>query len=258
MRLYVILGDPVRQVKLPELFNERARQLGLDWMMVMARCSADDLGDVMGGLHESESVGGVVVTVPHKVSAARLCDTLTPTAAACGSVNVARRGLAGWHGHNVDGLGFFAGLSAHHEIPQHARVDVIGGGGAGVSIAAAFLSQGATVRVAETSADRRHEIADLLQRVSSEVEIVESVDNAHRDLIVNATANGMNVADPLPLDLDAHEIDPRTIVADIIMEPAQTLWLDQAERLSLRTHQGRHMLEGQLNPMFDFLRTGSP
>ena len=51
--------------------------------------------------------GTLIVTVPHKFDAARLCASLTERARLLGAVNVLRRTPAGgWHGDQVDGLGF--------------------------------------------------------------------------------------------------------------------------------------------------------
>jgi shikimate dehydrogenase len=259
MKLFVLLGDPIKQVKLPDLFNDRAREVGLNSLMVMTRCRADSLSDVMAGLSGTEQVTGVVVTVPHKVNVAGMCDSLGPAAEACGSVNVVRRTeRGGWHGDNVDGLGFVAGLRARHRLPDHPRVDIIGGGGAGVAIAFALHAQGAEVRIGEIDADRRAAVASLLGAAGTEVQVLDRVDGHACDLVVNATPLGLSPDDPLPLDLSRTSLAPGAVVADIVMDPTRTAWLEHADRLGHATHEGRHMLAAQLEPMLDFFGETRP
>lgn len=84
-RIVAILGDPIAQVKSPQLFNRRFAQRSLNAVLIPFHVTADKLSVVLDGLRAIANVAGVVVTVPHKVSAAKYAAALTPVARAVGA-----------------------------------------------------------------------------------------------------------------------------------------------------------------------------
>ena len=54
---------------------------------------------------------------------------------------------------------------------------------------------------------------------------------------------------PLPLD----QVGKDTVIADIIMVPAETKWLQDAARRGLSVHYGRHMLDYQIELIGKFI-----
>ena len=59
------------------------------------------------------------------------------------------------------------------------------------------------------------------------------------DMIINSTSLGLNEDDPMPLPLD--NLQANTVIADIIMVPAETKWLVAAKAAGLKkVHYGRH------------------
>jgi len=55
----------------------------------------------------------------------------------------------------------------------------------------------------------------------------------------------------VPLALD--QVGKDTVIADIIMVPAETKWLQDAARHGLRVHYGRHMLDYQIELIGKFI-----
>ena len=76
-------------------------------------------------------------------------------------------------------------------------------------------------------------------------------DGGDADMIINSTSLGLKLGDPLPLVLDA--VRPDTVIADIIMVPAKTEWLVAAQKVGLRVHYGRHMLDYQIDLIGKFI-----
>ena len=76
-------------------------------------------------------------------------------------------------------------------------------------------------------------------------------DGNDADMIVNSTSLGLKPGDALPLALDA--VRPDTVIADIIMVPAETEWLFAAQKAGLRVHYGRHMLDYQIDLIGKFI-----
>ena len=76
-------------------------------------------------------------------------------------------------------------------------------------------------------------------------------DGAGVDMIINSTSLGLHADDALPLELNQVPID--TVIADIIMVPAETKWLKDAKRRGLAVHYGRHMLDYQIDMIGQFI-----
>ncbi|MFT4463841.1 MAG: shikimate dehydrogenase family protein [Sodalis sp. (in: enterobacteria)] len=122
-RLYGIVGDPISQVKTPQLMNAYFQQHG-----IMA------LGNV----------AGLIITVPHKIRACTLADGLSAQARQVGAVNVLRRDAQGaWFGDMFDGTGLVAGLRDNDFTLSGQHVKQLGAGGSGAAVVFALLAAGA-------------------------------------------------------------------------------------------------------------------
>jgi len=72
--------------------------------------------------------------------------------------------------------------------------------------------------------------------------------------VVNATSLGLRDGDPLPFD--AARLQPEQIVAEIIMQPAETALLKAAQARGCRIQYGKPMLACQIELMAAFM--GAP
>ncbi|CAG9271408.1 Shikimate 5-dehydrogenase I alpha [Paraburkholderia unamae] len=255
-RIVAILGDPIAQVKSPQLFNRRFAQRSLNAVLIPFHVTADKLSVVLDGLRAIANVAGVVVTVPHKVSAAKYAAALTPVARAVGAVNCLRREPDGaWTGAMFDGIGFVDGLAARGHTVRGRRILLVGAGGAGAAVAHALVERGAaSLDVCDVRADSRQNLLHALRAYASNTAVREGEARASstHDLIINATPCGMREGDPMPVDLgDARQ---GALVADLIMKPATTRLLAEAKTRGLATHEGRHLLEHSVGSIADFFR----
>lgn len=248
-----ILGDPIAQVKAPLPLSRLLQQRGYNALLVPMHVGADDLPALLASAMALRNLAGLVVTVPHKQQAARLCATLSPAAAQAGAANVLRKvaGPAGpvWQGDLLDGSGFVAGLARHGCLVAGQAAALAGAGGAGSAIAFALAQAGAErVAVHDLDAARRD---DLIARLRAEGHAAEVWDGRRpAPLLVNATPMGMRPGDPLPFAPEA--VAPGATVGDVVTEPAETALLALARQRGARTVAGRHMMESQLDGMVDF------
>ena len=86
------------------------------------------------------------------------------------------------------------------------------------------------------------------------VEVVNSKNNyslSEIDIIINATSLGLNKNDKLPFDVT--KSSPKSIIADIIMEPEETELLKRAKILGRSIHYGKYMIESQIDLAGNFL-----
>jgi shikimate dehydrogenase len=153
-----------------------------------------------------------------------------------------------------DGSGFGDGLRARGHAVRGKSALLVGAGGAGVAIAHALVDAGiASIDIFDSHAASLRHLIDALRERASNVVVSEHAACAGftHDLVVNATPCGMSADDPCPIDLAG--ANPRAVVADIIMKPAETRLLKEARQRGLVTHPGRHLLENSVREIAAFL-----
>jgi len=252
--VFVHLAYPSAHLRTPQLFNARCRELSLDAVLVPWQVHPDNLGQVLDALRLSESVPGIIVTIPHKQSVAALCDRLEGPADLLKVANVVRKAEDGaLVGRILDGEGFVGGLTREGRDPQGKAALLIGAGGVAVAIADALLAAGVSrLVIANRTIERAQFLAERLRALYPGHEIgVGAADATGFDLVVNATALGMHEDDPLPLD--PATIMPGAVVAEVVMAPPVTPLLHAARARGAIIHEGVHMLTGQIDPFIDFI-----
>ncbi len=253
-RVYAILADPVHHVQTPQKLNALMRARGHDGVMVPVHVGADDLATVVAGLKGMKSLGGFVVTVPHKTAIVSLCDEVSRQAHLVGAVNCVRREADGrLVGDILDGLGFVAGMRREGFEPRGRRVLLLGAGGAANAVAFALAEAGiAGLSIANRTRAKSEDLARRLASAFPALPIdLDEPGAAAPDIVVNGTSLGLAGGDPLPLD--ASRLVPGQIVAEVIMQPRVTALLAAAQARGCRIHYGLPMLECQLEMMGDFM-----
>ena len=254
-RVFGCIADPVDHVRAPTVFNTLFAQQAIDHVMVPINAPADDLHRIIEGLRRMPNFGGMAVTIPHKVPLAALCDTLGAAAQLTGAVNAVRFDDDGrMHGDNFDGAGFVASLRLKGHDPAGKSVLMIGAGGAARAIALALHDAGAReISICNRTLEKAAAIAAAVNGSdgASRITAVQNHDGSNVELIVNTTSLGLHAGDMLPLPLES--VDDGTLIADIIMTPAETEWLQAAQRRGLPIHHGHHMLDCQIELIGRFI-----
>lgn len=248
--IFGIIGDPVSQVRSPLVFNERFRSHGIDAIMVPMHIAPDDFESALDGLHRMKNLGGLVVTVPHKIAAARLLANPSRRCEATGAANALRWSPHGWIGDLFDGEGFAAGVEANHGPLVGRNCAIVGAGGAGVAIALALIDRNIrSLRIWDVDATRA---ADSSRRLSAytSIPILLEPPSAADDIAINATPVGMEDDEQLPFQPSA--LKPDALVCEAIMKPPRTQLLIDAERTGHPIQEGRHMLDFQVDALWKF------
>src|SRR5262249_43557391 len=150
-------------------------------------------------------VDGVIITVPHKFSAAAYCKSFSEEAAFLGAVNTLRRTPDGaWHGGMFDGTGFVAALVDAGCDLQRKRALLVGAGGAGSAIGHALVQAGvASLDVLDNDTSRTGSLVTRLAALQRGAVNTASKDVVAEsfDVVVNASPMGMRADDPLPVDV---------------------------------------------------------
>lgn len=247
-----IVGDPIAQVKSPAGVTEQLRARGSDSVVVPAHVVASDLAAWTGAVRAMRNATGIIVTVPHKFSAAALCDEVTPRARSIGAVNVMRRrAQGGWFGDMCDGEGYVAGLRKAGCEPRGRAALLVGAGGAGSAIAHALVDAGvASLALHEADEARRDALVAKLRAYGSVMPMVGSADPSGYDLVINATPMGMKPGDPLPVD--ASRLAPTTFVGDVVTMPEVPPLIGAARARGCATMTGIGMFEAVRDFMVRF------
>ncbi len=257
-KLFGVIADPVDHVRAPMVFNPEFQRRKIDAVLVPIHILPQHLKDTLTALAQMPNMGGVAVTIPHKMTAAQLCDQLGMAAEVTGAVNAVRFDNGRLIGDNFDGKGFVAGLRGEGHDPKGKHAVLIGAGGAARAIAVA-LAEAEVSRLSivnrnpAKAADLRALILSHFPRLSVDAVEMTQIDTIKTgvDLLINATSLGLHDADALPVDLEGVAIN--TIIADIIMVPEMTRWLTDAADRGLTIHKGRHMLDYQKDLIANFI-----
>jgi shikimate dehydrogenase len=252
-RLIVAMGDPVAQVRFPEVFNKLCEERGIDAVSVPMHITAAGLEGAMRGFRAMENLIGLSVTIPHKGPIASYLDELSERARRVGVVNAVRREPDGrMVGDIFDGTGFVGGLRRQDINVAGANIWQIGAGGAGTAVAFALLEAGAAqLTILDFDQGRAAALVARLNKFWPGKVTIGSPDTTAIDIAINVTPMGLRAEDPL--SFDPTKLRPSTIVADVIMKPATTRLLEAAEAHGCRIHRGHHMLDHQVELYADFL-----
>jgi shikimate dehydrogenase len=252
-QLLGIVGDPIRQVRAPEVWSALFRANGVNAVCVPIHVAAKDLQAFLTGLRTIQNMAGLIVTIPHKPAAASHVDALTPRARQVQAVNVMRREADGrWTGDIFDGIGFVKGLLGSAQRVEGRRALVVGSGGVGTAIAFAIAeAKAASVHVADIAQDRAVELARRLEAAGTPSGTSPAAAKGF-DLVVNASPVGMKADDPI--SIDCRELAPDALVGDVVVHPQITPLLAAARERGCHVQPGTVMMDNQLMAMREFFR----
>lgn len=178
---------------------------------------------------------GLNVTAPYKVAVMRYLSHVDPVAREIGAVNCMVRRPDGWHGYNVDWIGFGETLRPLLD-GEHPDALVLGTGGA--SQAARYALEQFGIRYLSVSRTPKNERQIAYEDLSPEVMA------SHR-LIVNATPLGtfpaVEAAPPIPYD----QLTSHHILYDMVYNPPLTTFLRHGQEHGCRISNGYGMLVRQ-------------
>lgn len=198
---------------------------------------------------------GLNVTHPAKQAILPLLDELDPGAARVGAVNTVKFAGETTIGHNTDVTGFGSAFDAAFVDADHARVVIVGAGGAGSAVATALDERRVDdLVIVDVDAERAEALARQLNaRAGGSVRGAGSAELprllASADGVVNATPFGM-AAHP-GTAFDPGLLPESAWVADIVYRPTETALLVAARARGLRTMSGLGMAMGQAADAFE-------
>lgn len=253
--VYLIVGDPVEQVKAPEIFNRVFAHTGSDAVLVPAHVAAHELEGFMRTVLRAANIKGLWVAIPHKAPITQWLDRCTDLARLAGAVNAVRREPDGsLSGALFDGEGFMGSLRFHGVASAGRRVLVVGAGGGAAAIAASLAlgpQAAAEIALYDPVPGKAEAVAARIRQGSAlAVRAVDSADPAGWDLVVNASPLGLKAGDAMPLD--AARLAPHAVLVDILMKNQPTPVVRAARAAGRAAFAGFEMLIQQAPLYLDF------
>ncbi|MEO7501846.1 MAG: shikimate dehydrogenase [Gemmatimonadaceae bacterium] len=218
----VLLGHPVVHSLSPVMHNAALSAAGIPLTYELLDVSPSGLETTFISLASEGAAGNV--TVPHKTTAARLMNNVSPVAKRIEAVNTFHTSDPGTlTGDNTDPLGFAALVrAALGREPFDAHFALIGAGGAAAAVLAAIEGwSGCTASVYSRNAKRAEHLVARFPDVAR-VKTLSGHGRMRGEIVVNATPIGLGNDDvPIPLQ----RLDANAAILDLVYRRGETAWV---------------------------------
>jgi shikimate dehydrogenase len=190
---------------------------------------------------------GLSVTTPHKQTVMDHLDWIDSAAREIGAVNTVVIDDEGLKGYNTDAAGFINPLKDRWGNLKDARCAVIGAGGAASATIWALLREGADVAVFARNLERARKLTGQFPVRVYELEHASFKDF---DLAVNATVLGMAGEFEQQTPVGAEQLGGARLAYDLVYNPVETQFLQEARRAGCETLGGLAMFVAQAAEQF--------
>ena len=256
---YAVMGNPINHSKSPQIHTAFAQETGqnIEYSAIHV-----DLGGFEQAVSHFQGHGGkgLNVTVPFKLDAWKLADSLSDRARRAGAVNTLVFDKEGHIlGDNTDGMGLVNDIVEHLAWPiEQRRVLILGAGGAARGVLGPILDKNpATLFIANRTASKAVELAALFDDMGKvEAGGYEALTGKQFDLIINATAASLQgEVPPLPDDIASDD----ACCYDMMYGDKPTAFMDWARQHGIsKISDGLGMLVGQAAESFRIWRGVTP
>ena len=257
---YVVIGNPIAHSKSPQIHAAFARQTG-------EAIAYERLLAPLDGFDESVRAfiaaggRGANVTVPFKLEAFALADTLSERATAAGAVNTLRFDRAGERveivGDNTGGVGLVRDIRVNAGVVvSGARVLLLGAGGAARGVILPLLAESpAQLVIANRTLERADALVTQFAEAAHTLPAAPVVLAAARfealagrfDIIINATA--ASLSSELP-PIPASVFGSSSFAYDMMYGAQPTLFMQMAAQAGASVRDGLGMLVEQAAESF--------
>ena len=249
-----LIGNPVSHSLSPIMQNAALQYLGLDLIYMAIPCKDEDLELVLSSLKKI-NCQGLNITIPYKEKVFDLCSEISPIANKLKAVNTLKLNSKNeWSATNTDVEGFIYPLRTLDLINKKSIV--LGSGGAARSVIQGLINLNfSTISVISRNKSSLYELIKIFENQISIQGVLNSDNRVQNlieeaDLIVNTTPVGMkttsNEKNTLPFgETFWRSLNPKTIVYDLIYNPAPTPLLTFSAKKGCTTINGLQMLVAQ-------------
>ena len=249
-----LIGKPVSHSLSPIMQNAALQYLGLDLIYIAIPCRNEDLKIVLNSLKKI-NCKGLNITIPFKEKVFDLCSDISPIANKLKAINTLKlNSEREWSATNTDVEGFIFPLKNLNLTNKQSVI--LGSGGAARSVIQGLINLNfSTISVVSRN---KTSLDGLIKNFDNQIKIQGLLHNDDQtqnfikeaDLIVNTTPVGMKIAtnktNALPYgEIFWRSLNEKTIVYDLIYNPAPTYLLKYCSKRGCMTIDGLQMLVAQ-------------
>ncbi|KVN81424.1 shikimate dehydrogenase [Burkholderia ubonensis] len=259
---YVVFGNPVAHSKSPFIHAQFAAQTGEPVVYAHRLAPVDGFEPAVRAFI-AEGGRGANVTVPFKLDAHALADTLSPRAAAAGAVNTLRFDADGIFGDNTDGVGLVRDIETNRGVRlAGARILLLGAGGAARGVVLPMLERAPlSITIVNRTASKAEALVGQFTQAAHDAGCTlagggpDTVRAEPYDVIVNATAGSLDAALP---ECSPAAFGADTLAYDMMYGAQPTVFMQHAASLGARAADGLGMLVEQAAESFFIWRGVRP
>jgi shikimate dehydrogenase len=252
-RVYGIVGDPIEQVRSPEMVTWEMQKRHHNAVLIPMHIARDEFDSVMPHIMRMRNLDGLIFTIPFKAQAIALAKTLGPQASQIGAINALKKHSNGaWSGEIFDGIGCVEAFKQRGITLQDKRLQLIGLGGAGSAICVALAyEKPKLLRLFDINPQTTERMAKMVNTISPQTVVEVGLPLAEGiDILLNASPVGMLSDARLPLAVE--QFKKELIVFDAIVMPENTPLLSLAQDCGCQVVRGREMMLGQISKIVDY------
>ncbi len=253
---YVVIGHPIAHSKSPQIHARFAEQTGQRIHYDRLLAPVDGFGQAVRDFIAAGG-RGANVTVPFKLEAFQLADTLSPRAQAAGAVNTLRFDAGQIIGDNTDGIGLVRDI-LHAGVGLGGKaVLLLGAGGAARGVIQPLLAESPSrLLIANRTPERAQELAQQFSSASVAVEAArfDALDRPF-DLVINATSASLSAELP---PVPAAVFGTSCFAYDMMYAAQPTPFLQLAAKHGASVRDGLGMLVEQAAESFFLWRGVRP
>jgi shikimate dehydrogenase len=249
---FAVIGNPVAHSKSPFIHALFARQTGIAMDYVARLAPLDGFAADLRAFI-ADGARGANITVPFKLEAYALADTLSTRARAAGAVNTLSFRDGRIEGDNTDGVGLVADIADNAGVPLAGkRVLLLGAGGAARGVLLPLVQCGpAVVTIANRTPAKAAELAQLARSIDAGPTPVEACAfdalRGRYDVVINGTSASLSGAlPPVPDEV----FGPGTLALDMLYASVPTPFMALAMRHGASARDGCGMLVEQAAAAF--------
>lgn len=243
---YAVVGNPVAHSMSPQIHNYFAAQFNFKSYSYNKLLSTEmDFKKTVDNFF-IDGGNGLNITVPFKLAAHNLCDTLDETAARCGSVNTLKKEWGKIKGYNTDGLGFIDDLIRKNVKFNNSKILILGAGGSAMSIISSLLNKadGSKISILNRTMSKADKLIEFFN--STNLNIHKS--DSFYDLVVNTTPISMSDE---RINFPSSFFKSSTICYDLFYSKQRTLFQEWSRSQGIKySYDGLGMLIEQAKHSF--------
>lgn len=245
---YAVIGNPVAHSRSPDIHAAFAAQTGQALRYERLPAPLDGFVDTVRRFRE-EGGCGANVTVPFKLEAHALADTLTPRAEAAGAVNTLAWRDGRLVGDNTDGVGLVIDIATNAGVSiAGRRVLLLGAGGAARGVVMPLLAaRPAQLVIANRTVAKAEELARRFAAAGNVSAAAFAALDGGFDIVVNATSASLDAELP---DIPAAVFVRGGLAYDMMYGASPTPFMQFAARHGAATRDGLGMLVEQAAESF--------